>query len=89
MSTCWVVSLVSERAQRWSRLEFVQNIKYCQSSRAIQTRFDLLHFKVVCSMKPTAKPVLAMNDFQYMYRTTGLMTKRRSADGVSVKSGNA
>jgi hypothetical protein len=25
-------------------------------------------------MKPTAKHVLAMNDFQYMYRTTGLMS---------------
>ena len=55
----------------------------------IQTRFDLLHFRLICSAKQTAKPVLAMNDFQYMYRTTGLMTKRRSADGVSVKSGNA
>ena len=89
MSTCWVVSLVSECAQRRSLLEFVQNIKYCQSSRMIQTRFDLLHFRLICSAKQTAKPVLAMNDFQYMYRTTGLMTKRRSADGVSVKSRNA
>jgi hypothetical protein len=40
----------------------------------VPTRSDLIQLEVVCSMKPTAKHVLAMNDFQYMYRTTGLMS---------------
>jgi hypothetical protein len=40
----------------------------------IQTRFDSLHFEVICSSKWSAKAVLAMDDFQYMYRATGLMS---------------